>query len=108
MYIEIVNFFKKVQMIQFTKIVNKYPVLIGILLSIIIFTIIYHQLGTQNFNPPQKVGWVEALYFSASVQSLLGLSDITPKTRITKIFVILQVLITIILTFLFSISTSLM
>ena len=90
-------------MIQFTNIVKKFPALMGMLLSTFIFTIIYYQLGTKNFflTQVEKVGWIEALYFSASVQSLLGLADITPKTQITKIFVILQVLITIVLTFLY-------
>ncbi len=91
-------------MIRFSKLLKKYPSFMGIILSTIIFTAIYYHLGTDNFylSQVENVGLIEALYFSASVQSLLGLGDITPKTELAKVFVIIQVFITIVLTFLFS------
>jgi len=72
--------------------------------STIIFALIYKLLGNKGFyrRGDHHLGWVDSFYFSTSTQTLLGFGDITPETHIAKIIVMIQVFITIIITFLFA------
>lgn len=74
-----------------------------IFIFIIIFAIIYHYLGSDHFRMMNSsINWVEAFYFSTSMQTLLGNGDIVPKTQLAKIIVSIQALITIVITLYFS------
>jgi len=71
-----------------------------ILISIIIFSIIYTYLGKKHYQISDKdnFNYLHFLYYSTVTQSLLGYGDTTPITSLGKIVVILQVLITVYLT----------
>ena len=67
---------------------------------IIIFAIIYYFLGKEHFyiKNSNSLKWVECFYFLSSMQTLLGIGDITPKTYIAKIIVSLQAILTLAIT----------
>lgn len=73
-------------------------------ISIIIFGLIYRLLGNKGFYRcgDRHLGWIDSFYFSTSTQTLLGFGDITPETHLAKMIVMLQVFITIAITFLFA------
>jgi len=73
-------------------------------ISTITFALIYKLLGNNGFyrRGDHQLGWVDSFYFSTSTQTLLGFGDITPETHIAKIIVIIQVFVTIVITFLFA------
>lgn len=89
---------------MFYHLLKKNMALNGIVIFLLLFTIIYYSLGANHFHIKNNVslGWVESFYFSTSMQTLLGIGDITPKTNLAKIIVSVQSLITITITLLYS------
>ena len=77
--------------------------LIVLLASILIFTVIYYMLGDQHFNVKitHKLDLFDSVYLSIVTQSLLGPGDINPKSDIARFFLMLQVLITMFVTFMY-------
>lgn len=75
--------------------------LIILLVSIVIFSFLYYYLGQNNYNVQftKKLNYFEALYLSIVTQSLLGPGDILPKTYIARLTLMIQVLVTIVITF---------
>ena len=69
--------------------------------SIFIFSFFYYQLGHEHYHVriTNKLDYFEALYLSIVTQSLLGPGDILPKTNMARITLMIQVLITIFITF---------
>ena len=69
-------------------------------LVLISFTLIYWLLGTsENFNfdkvannNSDNLTFINALYFSFITQSTTGYGDITPKTKLTRIIVMCQLI----------------
>lgn len=81
--------------------IYKQKKIIILFISIIIFSFIYYHLNTKHFKikSSNTMNYFNSLYFSCVTQTLLGPGDIYPKTDITKFFIILQVILTLIITF---------
>ena len=77
--------------------------LVIVVVSIFIFSFIHYFLGMKNYNvkSTHKMDYFDALYLSVGTQSLLGPGDISPKTDLARLFLMLQVSITIIVTFMY-------
>ena len=74
-----------------TKIVT-YTFLFNILM-IIIFSIIYASISPYNFktlNKKDKLTYIDYLFYSITIQSGVGLPDITAVSDLAKIFAIIQ------------------
>ena len=81
-----------------TKIVT-YTFLFNILM-IIIFSIIYASISQHNFEPlnkKDKLTYIDYLFYSITIQSGVGLPDITALSDLAKILAIIQQLIILIL-----------
>jgi hypothetical protein len=77
-----------------TKIVT-YTFIFNILM-IIIFSIIYSSISPHNFEPlnkKDKLTYIDYLFYSVTVQSGVGLPDITAVSDVAKILAIIQQLI---------------
>jgi hypothetical protein len=77
-----------------TKIVT-YTFLFNILM-IIIFSIIYASISQHNFEPlnkKDKLTYIDYLFYSITIQSGVGLPDITALSDLAKILAIIQQLI---------------
>ena len=77
-----------------TKIVT-YTFIFNILM-IIIFSIIYTSISPHNFEPlnkKDKLTYIDYLFYSVTVQSGVGLPDITAVSDLAKILAIIQQLI---------------
>jgi len=77
--------------------------LIVLLVSIFIFSLIYYHLGDRHYNvkSTHKLYYFDGLYLSVVTQSLLGPGDITPRTNIARFFLLLQVSVTLFITFVY-------
>lgn len=77
--------------------------LVILVVSIFIFSVIHYFLGIKHYNvkSTHKMNYFDALYLSVVTQSLLGPGDISPKTDLARLFLMSQVLITIIVTFMY-------
>lgn len=77
--------------------------IIILFISIIIFSFVYYHLNTKHFKIKSSdiMNYFNSLYFSIVTQTLLGPGDIYPKTDVAKFFIIIQVTITLIITFLY-------
>jgi len=77
--------------------------IIILFISIIIFSFIHYHLNTKHFKikSSNTMDYFNSLYFSCVTQSLLGIGDIYPITDVAKFFIIIQVTITLIITFLY-------
>ena len=66
-------------------------------LIILVFSIIYYIIGSHNFNYKHyhlnKHYFLDCVYFSTVTNSAVGYGDITPKTKLAKIIVIIQILL---------------
>ena len=63
---------------------------------IIIFSIIYSLISPNNFKPLQpndKLTYIDYLFYATTIQSGVGLPDITALTDLAKILTIIQQLI---------------
>jgi hypothetical protein len=63
---------------------------------IIIFSIIYSSISPHNFEPlnkKDKLTYIDYLFYSVTVQSGVGLPDITAVSDVAKILAIIQQLI---------------
>jgi len=68
------------------------------IITIIIFSIIYTNISPNNFqplNPNDKLTFVDYLYYSVTIQSGVGLPDVTALSDLAKILAIIQQLILI-------------
>ena len=72
------------------------------LIFIAIFSVIYKLIsknGSFNTNNDKnELDWLDAIYFSLMTHSTVGYGDISPKNRTSKICVMIQVILVIILT----------
>ena len=77
--------------------------LIILIVSIFIFSYIYYLLGIQHYNVTNtnKMNYFDALYLSIVTQSLLGPGDIIPKSDKARFILMIQALITLIISFLY-------
>lgn len=75
--------------------------IIILIISIVVFSFVYYYLNKKHYvvKLSNKMNYLNSLYFSIVTQTLLGPGDIYPKTDIAKFFIILQVIITLIITF---------
>ena len=87
---ELINTFKKERLNYFS--------LFLIITSILFFSILYNNLGKSHFHLHEnsKFEYFDAFYFSVVTQTLLGPGDISPQSRLSKLYIIIQVTITII------------
>jgi hypothetical protein len=79
-----------------TKIVT-YTFLFNIAM-IILFSIIYGSISEHNFkslNPKDKLTYIDYLFYSVTIQSGIGLPDVTALSDLAKILAIIQQLILI-------------
>lgn len=69
---------------------------------IVLFSFIYGLYGDENFNETHEKGFFseslfdfyeKRLFYSANVQTTLGLGNIWPRTRIIRTWTIVQILI---------------
>lgn len=68
------------------------------ILSIFIFSIIYTNISPHNFealNPKKKLKYIDYLFYSVTIQSGVGLPDVTAVSDLAKILAIIQQLILI-------------
>ena len=81
--------------------VRKQIKLIILFFSIIIFSFIYYYYGEKHYDihSTYKMKYIDSLYLSMVTQSLLGPGDISPKTNQGRFIIMLQVIITILVTF---------
>ena len=79
---------------------NKNAVFLMII-SILIFAFINKNIGSHHFytKEDKDLKWLDFFYYSFSTQSLLGIGDITPRTYISKVILMIQIFITISITF---------
>ena len=80
---------------------------ISILLTIVIFSFEYYglsKINTNNFSNLVEGGYFEHLFFSMTIYSTVNPGDIFPLTMISKLFIMLQILIGIILFYIFIVS----
>ena len=66
------------------------------IIIIIIFSIIYANILPDNFeplNPKDKLTYIDYLFYSVTVQSGVGLPDITALSDLAKMLVLIQQLI---------------
>jgi hypothetical protein len=77
--------------------------IIILFISIIIFSFVYYHLNTKHFKIKSSdiMNYFNSLYFSIVTQTLLGPGDIYPQTDVAKFFIIIQVTISLIITFLY-------
>ena len=81
--------------------------IISILLTIIMFSFEYYGLSkvdNNNFNNLTEIKYFEYLYFSMTIYSTVNSGDIIPLTTISKLFIMLQILIGIVLFYIFIVS----
>jgi hypothetical protein len=72
------------------------PLMDRILLTILLFALLYYILAVYMGNPLTfEDPIVDSLYFSVTVTTTVGFGDITPKTRLTKLIVGVQMLATV-------------
>ena len=69
-------------------------------ISVVIFTLIYKYICPKHFKHfnNEKMTLFNAFYFSTVNQTLLGSGDFLPLTTTPKIFIILQVFVTMFIT----------
>ena len=63
------------------------------ILMIIIFSIIYFYISPHNFepfNPNDKLTYLDYLFYSVTIQSGIGLPDVTALSDLAKILVLFQ------------------
>lgn len=80
---------------------------ISILLTIVIFSFEYYSLSkidTNNFSNLVEGGYFEHLFFSMTIYSTVNPGDIFPLTMVSKLFIMLQILIGIVLFYIFIVS----
>ncbi len=80
---------------------------ISILLTIVIFSFEYYGLSkidTNNFSNLVEGGYFEHLFFSMTIYSTVNPGDIFPLTMVSKLFIMLQILIGIVLFYIFIVS----
>lgn len=80
---------------------------ISILSTIVIFSFEYYGLSkidTNNFSNLVKGGYFEHLFFSMTIYSTVNPGDIFPLTMVSKLFIMLQILIGIVLFYIFIVS----
>jgi len=68
------------------------------IIVIIIFSIIYASIPPSNFEPlksKDKLSYIDYLFYSVTIQSGVGLPDITALSDLAKILTIIQQLILI-------------
>lgn len=66
------------------------------ILMIIVFSIIYVSISPHNFeplNPKDKLTYIDYLFYSVTIQSGIGLPDVTALSDLAKILTIIQQLI---------------
>ena len=66
------------------------------ILMIFVFSIIYASISPHNFetlNPKDKLTYIDYLFYSVTIQSGIGLPDITALSDLAKILAIIQQLI---------------
>lgn len=81
-------------MINDTTIVT-YTFLFNIIVAVV-FSIIYTSISPTNFqplNPSDKLTYIDYLFYSVTIQSGVGLPDVTALSDLAKIFVLIQQLI---------------
>jgi hypothetical protein len=86
------------------KITDKFESLYFILFSILTFAVVYNYLGDDHFiikNDFGRLDFFNSLHYSLTNQSLLGSGEVTPKTRQAKMIVMAQLLVTLVVTFLY-------
>ncbi len=80
---------------------------VSILLTIIIFSFEYYGLSKiddNNFSNLVEGGYFEHLFFSMTIYSTVNPGDIFPLTMVSKLFIMLQILIGIVLFYIFIVS----
>jgi hypothetical protein len=66
------------------------------ILFIVIFSFIYMSISPNNFaalQPKDKITYIDLIFYSTTIQSGVGLSDINAVTDLAKILAIIQQLI---------------
>jgi len=66
------------------------------ILIVIIFSIIYAHISPDNFEPlniKDKLTYIDFLFYSVTIQSGIGLPDVTALSDLAKILVLIQQLI---------------
>jgi hypothetical protein len=78
----------KVDIVTYTFIFN--------IITILIFSIIYSSLSQHNFeplNPKDELTYIDYLFYSVTIQSGIGLPDVTALSDLAKILAMIQQLI---------------
>lgn len=81
-------------MISDTTIVT-YTFLFNLLIALI-FSIIYSSISSHNFeplNPKDELTYLDYLFYAVTIQSGIGLPDVTALSNLAKILVLIQQLI---------------
>jgi len=68
------------------------------ILAIVIFSIIYSSISPHNFeplNPKDKLTYIDFLFYSVTIQSGIGLPDVTALSDLAKLLAVIQQLILI-------------
>lgn len=68
------------------------------IIAIIIFSIIYSSISSHNFqplNPKDKLTYIDYLFYAITIQSGVGLPDVTALSDLAKILAIIQQIILI-------------
>ena len=66
------------------------------ILAIIIFSIIYASISPNNFeplNPKDELTYIDFLFYAVTIQSGIGLPDVTALSDLAKILALIQQLI---------------
>ncbi len=66
------------------------------IIAIIIFSIIYANISPHNFealNPKDKLNYIDYLFYSITIQTGVGLPDVTALSDLAKILAMIQQLI---------------
>ena len=68
------------------------------IICIVIFSLIYTSISTDNFaalQPKDKITYIDLIFYSTTIQSGVGLSDINAITDLAKILSMIQQLVMI-------------
>ena len=64
---------------------------------VVVFAVIYYNMGYQHFNNMEQNSYVDSMYFTLVTMASVGYGDIQPKTKLAKMIVSVNLIIVILL-----------